>query len=228
MRNKQYWVEKLGEKWALNLKKILRDPYMEKLMNFVAVEYAMQTIYPIDQSKVFQSFKLCPWDNVRIIIIGREPGYHTGIFPLPYSDSYIDSYHNGSLYKISSFIEEEYYNGINFEFDYFFENWMKQGILFLNMSLTVKKEESGSHIRPWKKFHEAVIKSITDYKPGTIFFLWGEEAQYYADKLPNQHVFSWESPHIASLEKRDWKCPNFKQADKLIEHLYGTENKISW
>jgi uracil-DNA glycosylase len=228
MRNKAYWTEQLGEKWALNLKDILRDPYMNKLMDFVALEYAMRTIYPADQKDVFKSFKLCPWDDVKVVIIGKEVGFHTGIFPLPYSDDYIHTFHNGSLNKISSCIEREYYGGLNLDFDYSLEHWMQQGILFLNTAMTVERGKSGSHIKPWKKFYEAVIHQIKEYKPGTIFLLWGDEAMEQSDKLENQHVFSWESPHIASLERRDWNCPNFKQVDTLMEHLYGTGNTIKW
>ena len=227
MRNKAYWVEQLGEKWALNLKDILRDPYMDKLMNFIAIEYAMKTVYPVDQNDIFNSFRLCPWDNVQLVIIGKEVGFHTGLFSLPYSDEYIQSYHNGSLNEISSCIEREYYNGLNIGFDYSLEDWARQGVLFLNTAGTVEKGNSGSHIKPWRKFYEAVLMQIKLYKPGTIFFLWGDEAMEQSDKLENQHVFSWESPLTASLEGRSWNCPNFKQADKLMEYLYGSTN-IKW
>lgn len=227
MLGKQYWIEQLGEKWALNLKGVLNTPYMEKLVNYINIEYALKTIYPSNLTTIFNTFKECPWDDVKVVIIGKEPGFNVGIFPELHSDSYIDSIHNGSLYNIARCVEEEYYNGLNLDFDYSLSSWNKQGVLFLNKALTVQSNKSGSHLAPWKKFHDAVIASIVEYKPGTIFFLWGEEAQEHADKLNNQHVFSWECPHVASIERRDWKCPNFKQADKLMISLYG-ENQIQW
>jgi len=70
-----------------------------------------------------------------------------------------------------------------------------------------------------------VLYIIEKYKPGTVFLLWGKEAQKYSKLLStNHHVFSWEHPMKAYLEHRDWNCPNFEQVNKL----YGEEQKIKW
>jgi uracil-DNA glycosylase len=64
-------------------------------------------------------------------------------------------------------------------------------------------------------------------KPGTIFLLWGKEAQKYSKILSQNHyVFSWEHPMRAAKEHRDWECPNFVQVNKLITSLNGAN--INW
>lgn len=228
MRNKAYWIDQLGEKWALNLKDILRDPYMDKLMDFITVEYAMNQIYPQYQEDVFNAFKMCPWNNVRVVILGEEPHFTSGYEALAYSDKYIHAYHNGSLTKIRECIEKEYYEGFNLDFDYSLKPWARQGVLLLNRSLTVRANLVESHKKPWNKFFMSVIQSIIDYKPGTIFMIWGDQFDDIIPLLTNQHVFTWEHPRKALFEYRDWNCPNFKQVDKLMEHLYGDKIQISW
>jgi len=231
MKSKQYWVEQLGERWTTELKDLLKSPYMDKLENFLAVEYAMNTVYPAKKD-IFHYFRLCPFEKLRMVVMFKEHGVDISTFPIPYHDNYIDSIHNVGTSKIADCIHREYYSEsdeLMFNFDHSFEYWASQGVLILPTALTVRKEHSGSHIRPWKQFVEGVLKHIKINCPGTVFLLWGEEAQAYAEKLSNnQHVFSWESPITAFKENRDWKCPSFKQVDVLLTYLNDETHKIKW
>ena len=69
---KQFWINQLGEKWTNQMQDTLRSPYMDKLMGFLSTEYALNTIMP-EKSKVFLPFKLCPWEDLKVVIIGHEP-----------------------------------------------------------------------------------------------------------------------------------------------------------
>ena len=70
--NKEYWMDQLGEGWTSKLRDTLRDPYMEKLMNFLSTEYAMNTVYP-KRENLFKAFKDCPWDKLKVVIVCKEP-----------------------------------------------------------------------------------------------------------------------------------------------------------
>lgn len=227
MYGKQYWINQLGEGWAMILKPLLKDPYMQKLIDFVSVKYAMDTVYPENSKEIFKAFKLCPWENLRVVVIGTEPHPHTGLGPLAFSDTSTIS-QNPAAVEIRNRIEKV--NGhLNLDFDFTFESWAQQGILMLNRSLTCPKGDPKGHKKQWKKFFGSILYQIVAEKPGTIFILWGKEAQQYSEVLShNQHVFSWEHPMKASLERRDWECPNFDQVNNLITHLYGRENIIKW
>ena len=226
MYGKQYWINQLGEGWAMILKPLLKDPYMQKLIDFVSVKYAMDTVYPENSKEIFKAFKLCPWENLRVVVIGTEPHPHTGLGPLAFSDTSTIS-QNPTAIEIRNRVEKVNGN-LNLEFDFTFESWAKQGILMLNRSLTCLENTPKSHKKQWKKFFGTVLYQIVAEKPGTIFLLWGKEAQQYAEVLSfNQHVFSWEDPYTAFLEYREWECPNFQQVNKLMEQLYGGTN-IKW
>jgi uracil-DNA glycosylase len=230
-KTKQYWVDKLGEEWAMRLKETLKSPYMDKLMNFLAMQYAMQRIHP-HESNIFKKLKEIPIEKIRVVILTKEPGINASNFKLPYADNYIDCMHNISYHKIYDCIAREYCgdSSIYLQCDHDFDHWESQGVVHLHTSFTVMGEETGSHLRPWNQFTTALLRSFVQHDPGIIFFLWGEEAKALSPLLTNQHVFTWECPSVAAQENREWNCPNFKQADNLIKKLYGDGSgyKINW
>lgn len=227
MKTKKYWIDQLGESWTEVLKPLLKSDYIEELTNRLNIDYALNDMYPINQNNIFKAFKLCNFDKLKVVIIGTEPGVYTGVGPLAFSD--ISSiYTNPSATKIRECVSD-YNKNLGLNFDTTFEEWANQGILMLNRSLTSKKDNSKSYRDDWKKFFGSVLYVIEKYKPGTIFLLWGKEANKYAEILStNHHVFTWEHPMVANKAFRQWQCPNFEQVDKLLESLYGKERILSW
>jgi uracil DNA glycosylase len=108
-RTRQYWEKQLGEEWTSTLKDTLRDPYMDKLMNFISTEYAISNVFPINYEDLFLAFRLCSWDKIKVVIIGEEPSRLTGTSSLAFGDSLIHSFTNPSLQKIQECIFDEYY-----------------------------------------------------------------------------------------------------------------------
>jgi len=223
---KQFWVDHLGEKWAMELKDTLKSKYANKLMSFLATEYALNEIKPA-KADIFDAFKLCPWDSLKIVILGSEPCASTMPTGLAFGDKFESIFHSPALCKIFECIEREYYNGLCLDFDFSLEDWAKQGVLLLNRSLTTRVNDDNVHKKPWGKFISAVLNNIVENKPGTIFILWGEEAQLlepYINK--NNHVFTYDDPREFVYPAKDWHCPNFKEVDKLLIDLYG--DTIKW
>lgn len=226
MYGKSYWTEHLGEGWVEVLKPLLKDPYMEKLMNFLMVQYALEEVHPEDYKSLFRAFKLCPWEKLRVVVIGTEPSPLVGLGPLAFSDITTIS-PNPSAMQIRNCVEK-LNQTLNLDFDFTFETWAQQGILMLNRSSSCPKGQQQGHKKQWKKFFGMVLMQIVLEKPGTIFLLWGKDAKQYAEVLShNQHVFTWEHPLDAFLEYREWECPNFAQINLLIESLNGPD-KLSW
>jgi uracil-DNA glycosylase len=48
--------------------------YFQGLTEFVKQEYATKKIYP-QRKNIFRAFELCPFEKVKVMIIGQEP-YH--------------------------------------------------------------------------------------------------------------------------------------------------------
>lgn len=227
MNGKRFWVEKLGKSWAMELKETLKSPYMKKLMNYINVQYAMYDVMPY-KDDIFKSFKLCPYDSLKIVILGNEPHINTLPNGLAYGNHVDSVFNSSSVGKIFDCIEREYYEGsFCLDFDFELKHWARQGILLLNRNLTVRKDSPGSHRKPWGKFNSAVLNIINESSPATIFMLWGKEAQALEPYIKkHNYVLKCESPDKYAGTDKDWHCDNFKKADEILTKLNG--ETIKW
>lgn len=229
MRTKEFWIEQFGESWTMFLKELLKSPYMDKLMSFINIEYAMGNVYPKEKKAIFKNFRATPLEKIKIVILSDAPQFNSSVANGPYADCFIDGYHNGSLRIIGECIQRQF--GLNLEFDYSLGEWEEQGVLLLNKTLTTKLNEPFAHTKPWDKFIRTTIDLLVKHNTGLIFIVWGDEdfkSSFIPTLVPNQHVFSWEHPHAALLERRDWNCPNFKQVNELLTYLNGEKETIKW
>ena len=60
--------------WATHLAEEFSKPYFEELTSFVRQEHLNATVYPPPQN-IFNAFELCPFDEVKVVILGQDP-YH--------------------------------------------------------------------------------------------------------------------------------------------------------
>jgi len=226
---KQFWVEELGEKWALQLKDTLKSPYATKLMDYISVQYAMNDIRPA-RKNVFKAFRACPWDSLKVVILGTEPSIASTANGLAFGDTYTSQFHSTSLTTIFDCVEREYYiedRRLNLDFDFSLEDWAKQGVLLLNRNLTSKKNVPRCYQKQWGTFNSAVLNAINEYKPGTIFILWGKEAQALEPHIKKtNYVLKFDEPGKYADKGKDWHCPNFKEANDILLKL--NNEQIKW
>ena len=60
--------------WKQQLSQEFEKPYFKALTDFVRAEYTAYTCYP-PGSQIFRAFDLCPFTQVKVVIIGQDP-YH--------------------------------------------------------------------------------------------------------------------------------------------------------
>jgi uracil-DNA glycosylase len=65
---------KIEESWEKALGNEFEKPYFKKLSDFVHSEYVSGKTYPLPKN-IFRAFELCPFDKVKVVIIGQDP-YH--------------------------------------------------------------------------------------------------------------------------------------------------------
>lgn len=225
-RNRQFWENILGRAWTNHLQEILRSDYMDKLMDFLEVEYSLNKISPSNKKEVFNSFKVCPWEDIKVVIIGSDPAFNRSSNGLAFGTNETNIYQNRSSMEIRRSIEKDY--GLIVDFDFTLESWGKQGVLLLNSSLTARVNERNSHQRPWNQFVSTIIKEINDYKPGTIFCFWGEDYQNLASLINVRYhdILTAIHPNCSSNIQEHWNCDHFKLINKLLYDKYGEE--ITW
>ena len=212
-------------------KNILNDefekPYFSELVAFVKNEYQHHTCYPPGK-KIFNALDLCPFDKVKVVIIGQDP-YHgpNQAHGLCFSVNEGIS-HPPSLINIFKEIQADL--GTSYPRSGNLEPWAKQGVLLLNATLTVRAHQAGSHQnKGWEIFTDAIIKAISDNKEGIIFLLWGGFAKKKAKIIDakKHHVLTSGHPSPLSANRGLWfGNQHFSLTNSLLEQ--AKEEAIQW
>lgn len=161
------WKEHLADEFA--------KPYFERLTSFVRTEYRTTTCYP-PGPLIFNAFNLCPFDRVKVVIIGQDPYHGPG-----QAHGLCFSVNDGvpfppSLQNIFKEIQSD--TGTPIPASGNLTRWEKQGVLLLNATLTVRAHQAGSHQHQgWEEFTDAVIRKLSDEREHLVFILWGAYAQ---------------------------------------------------
>ena len=216
----------IGDSWKRRLQPEFDKPYFYNLTNFVKEEYSKHTIYPPGKF-IFHAFNTCPFDKVKVVIIGqdpyREPGQYYGLcfsvldgVPFP-----------PSLLNIFKEIENDL--GKPMPKSGRLERWADQGVLLINAILTVRAHQAGSHRgKGWEEFTDAVIKILNDEKENIVFMLWGSYAQRkgaFIDR--NRHcVLTAAHPSPLSADRGFFGCKHFSKANQYFKSKGISE--IEW
>lgn len=161
---------KIHPSWNEILNGEFDKEYFVRLTDFVRNEYRQTACYP-PGPLIFNAFNLCPFDNVKVVILGQDPYHEPGqamglCFSVPDGIRIPPSLVN--IYK-----ELGVAGGRNGDLTH----WAKQGVLLLNATLTVRAHQAGSHQRQgWETFTDAVIQKISEQKEHVVFILWGSYA----------------------------------------------------
>lgn len=149
--------------------------YFTRLVDFVKEEYRTTTIYP-PGGLIFNAFDLCPFENVKAVIIGQDPYHGKG-----QAHGLCFSVRDGVAFPpslMNIFKEVESDMGYKPFPTGNLGRWARQGVLLLNATLTVRAHQAGSHQRKgWEEFTDSVIKILNNEKENLVFFLWGAYAQ---------------------------------------------------
>ena len=217
---------KIDSSWKSRLANEFNAPYFEQLTNFVRDAYTHHQIFP-PAKLIFNAFNLCPFDKVKVVIIGQDP-YHG----LGQAHGLSFSVNEGialppSLKNIYQEIRSDL--GIQPLSHGNLERWAKQGVLLLNATLTVQADLAGSHQKKgWETFTDSAIKAVAEEKEHVVFFLWGNYAQQKAQYIDRtKHlVLTAVHPSPLSAHRGFFGCKHFSQTNQyLTEH--GLE-PINW
>ncbi len=138
-------------------------------------------VYP-PYDLVFNSMRLTPFEDVRVVIIGQDPyiNKHGGVSE---AHGLCFSVRDGipvppSLRNIFKEIQASVYPGRPQNFTTDLTRWAQQGVLLLNASLSVIAGRSNSHANlGWQKLTDNIIATISTEREHVVFMLWGAFAQ---------------------------------------------------
>ncbi len=188
---------KIDDTWAARLGSEFAQPYFVQLADFVHSEYASQVCYP-PARLVFNAFNLCPFDKVKVVIIGQDP-YHEEGQAMGLSFSVPDGVAMPpSLQNIFKEIQADLGRPIPSTGN--LTRWAQQGVLLLNATLTVRAHLAGSHQRHgWERFTDAAISKLSAEREHLVFILWGGYARSKATLIDRNRHLVLESVHPSPL-----------------------------
>lgn len=183
--------------WARILEDQFEAPYFRRLIDFVKEEYKTQVIYP-PGPLIFNAFDSCPWDNVRVVILGQDPYINPGqamglCFSVPDGIPKPPSLQNIFKEILSETGQPVPASGN-------LERWAQQGVLLLNTVMTVRAGLSNSHQgKGWEEFTDTVIRRLSEQKEGLVFLLWGSPARKKAELIDAGRHLILESAHPSPM-----------------------------
>ena len=218
---------KTHSSWQQVLESEYEKPYFQKLISFVKFEYANKRCFPLE-SEIFAAFNHCPFDKVKVVIIGQDPYHGFG-----QANGLCFSVNDGinfppSLINIFKEIQSDLRLPIPISGN--LERWADHGVLLLNATLTVRESEAGSHQKKgWETFTDAVIQKISDEKENIVFLLWGGFAKKKGAKInkTKHHVLETGHPSPLSANRGLWfGNKHFSKTNTYLQSL-GKET-IKW
>lgn len=218
-------TEQIEASWKEQLKAEFEQPYFEQLTSFVHQEYQQHVCFPPDEL-IFNAFKLCPFDKVKVVIIGQDPYHGEG-----QAHGLSFSVNNGvtfprSLQNIFKEIENDL--GLSKPPSGNLSRWAEQGVLLLNAILTVRAHKAGSHQRSgWETFTDAAIRALSQGREHVVFMLWGNYARSKKALVDTGKHLVLESAHPSPANRSGGWFGNhhFSRANAyLAEHGQATIN----
>ncbi|KAG2425257.1 hypothetical protein HXX76_013841 [Chlamydomonas incerta] len=193
---------------------------LSALEPFLAGEWApgRKKVFP-PQADIFAAFNACPFDQVRVVILGQDPYHGEGqamglsfsvprdCRPLP--PSLLNIYKEAAADL--GWRERPQHGDLS--------SWSVQGVLLLNTCLTVRQGEANSHAkRGWEAFTDAAIRALSGQRRGLVFLLWGKPAQTKAALVDRSKHHVLEAPHPSPLSasRGFFGCRHFSAANALL------------
>ena len=217
---------RITESWKKILQKEFNSEYFLEIVQKTKKEYSSFKCFPLGKN-IFRSFDLCPFEKVKVVIIGQDP-YHG------------DQQANGLCFSVENEIDNppslvnifkelgKNYGELRLKSD--LSDWAEQGVLLLNSVLTVRRRFPGSHkYIGWEKFTDNVINIISKQKKGLVFMLWGNYAkgkERYINE--NEHlILKSGHPSPLSANKGFWfGNDHFKKCNEFL--IKNNSAPVKW
>ncbi|MFK7786727.1 MAG: uracil-DNA glycosylase [Crocinitomicaceae bacterium] len=220
---------KIEASWKKELTDECTKDYFQALTQFVKSEYVAHPngIFP-KGNEIFKAFEACPFDQVKVVILGQDPyptrGHAHGLCfsvepdvrPLPKSLN--------NIYK-----ELQTDLGIAPRENGDLRHWAEQGVFMLNSVLTVREGQPNSHAKKgWERFTDAVIEKLADKRDGIVYVLWGSKAQDKGRVVNASKNKVITSPHPSPLSsyRGFFDSKPFSQANEYLKSI--GQDPIKW
>ena len=217
----------IHKSWEKELKSVFEESFFHALVENVKYEYSNNICYPHGKF-IFKAFDDCPFDKIKVVIIGQDPYHGIGQANGLCFSVNDKIQHPPSLVNIFKEIEKDL--NIPYPISGDLTRWSKQGVLLLNSVLTVKANSAGSHKNiGWQKFTDTVINTVSKKKSNIVFLLWGGYAKEKSKLIDQKKHLILKSVHPSPLSANRGGWFGNKHFSTCNHYLYKKDIKqIDW
>jgi uracil-DNA glycosylase len=202
-------------------------------------------VYPVicpNLKNIFKAFHLCPYNSLRVVILGQDPYNNLKATVLDGSPSRIPvatglAFANSSdtpenLFSPSlEILRESVINPTlphgNINFDASLEKWEAQGVLLLNSALSCEVGKPGSHRLMWRPFIKTLLTNLSKYLTGIVYVLMGTDAQSFEPYINTRfnHVIRIRHPSWYARTRTNMPSDIWNQINSILigQNGYGIE-----
>lgn len=232
----QSWtIERIArERPPISWEKVFQDamPELETVSEILEEkEKRGEGIFPFKKN-IFKAFEITPIDCIRVIIVGQDPYPQlvssTGQ-PRAQGFSFSVSKNDTIPSSLSNMYTEleNTVPGFHRPWHGDLTDWARQGVLLLNMSLTVEPGKAGSHGAIWMGFISKALDEIAQRRPNAVYIMLGQQAQklqkYISDRAP---IVTAAHPSGLSARKGFFGSNVFVRTNQLL--IKSGQTPINW
>ncbi len=186
--------------------------------------------YPL-RKDFFQAFSVTPLPSVKVVLVGQDPYHQTRFDGLPRAQglSFSVSRQDDIPSSLSNIFTElantipDFVRPLHGDLT----SWARQGVLLLNMSLTVKPHTARFYEELWMGFISKVLEVLAQERPHTVYILLGRQAQKLQQLLPgNAQVVTANHPSGLSAHRGFFGKKVFPKTNRMLEKF--RETPIDW
>jgi uracil-DNA glycosylase len=188
------------------------------------VEHSGARVVP-DLEVVFAALSITPAD-VSVIVLGQDPypnsSHAVGLaFAVPKDTNPLP----GSLRNMFKECSED--TGMSSNTDASLLNWLNQGVLLLNTTLTTEEGVRAAHTSwQWQTIVEAIIESVTELNPKVVAMLWGNHAQSFSAMFEPESLVCSAHPSPLSAHRGFLGSKPFSRANQTL--ISNHKNPVQW
>lgn len=212
--------------WKTIINEEQQKEYYKELESFIDAQYKTTKIYP-KKENIFKAFELCPYENIKVVIIGQDP-YHQKDQAQGLAFSTPNHIKNPpSMVNILKEIINDIGDSKCLDGD--LTSWANQGVLLINDVLTVEDSKPKSHAKKgWEIFTDNIIKYISQHNENIIFLLWGAPAIKKMKIIDDAKHYILTAPHPSPLSayRGFFGCKHFSKTNEILKNI--GKDEIKW
>lgn len=200
--------------WKYHLKWFFYDDQIFDIIKTLDDKHNLGYKWSPEPDKMFDTFEDDNFNDLKVVFINKEP-----------SSNYKSK--GKAFYFINKnkpYYHIQFEKAIGKKVNY--DDWSKQGVLLLNLSLTSDIKTKGKHIDIWKPFREYLFELLSS--KDVIYVIFGKNIWDYEKEIKGSgDILKVTSPSQLRFSNRDWKDSYiFKEVNNKLK-LNG-KNEIEW